>query len=1088
MRPEIVVQSGHTLPIVDMSFSPDSRFVATASPDETVRIWDLRVGCEFRVLVGHQGPVYSVRYSPGGNCLVTGGYDRAPKVWDASSGALIRTLEPTRLPVSVLQFDRSGSRLISVSHAQREKGEVFVWNTSDWSLVRTFDLEYDRDQTSQCVTLHPDGSVLAVYHLKPAQVVLLDITDGQQKSSISLRKATQKLESMGSPGDLIYTASGKALVRSGNEAKASYLIPIGSPSKTTPIQSALNAVGELSLLPDGSIALFGPEGFERWNAEATKCLARGSGAMRALSPDGKLAATNKGRALVVSDVATGALVYELGERPLTPTQLGNLGRHYTVAANPVYPMIASSAPDGFIRLWDLRSGQGPAIFKASERGIENLAFSPNGKALAAASSPIRIWNPWSAKLIAEIATKSSPRYLAFSSSGSHLVAVGDRSLTVITAGEWTSTEIDLDLKHHVSGIVFEPGTDRFYLGSRAGEWVQLSIGDLHPKINIHRAPIGALANNAGLAVVYSQHKWIDGLMRSSGGGGEAAPQSVVSYLGERSSQPTVLLGGSPYVYAAAVSPNGASVVTACGDGEINVWDVSRPQQPHIWVAHPGAATSVAWTSDGRFLVSTGMDGAMRLWRAADHELAATVVSFSDTDYVIAAADGSYTATRGGLASVVFRVGDRAVPFDQFDLTLNRPDRVHNSLGYAYHDQIDSFHLAYQRRVRRMGVAAQETADEMQLPDVKMLSPAVPLASPARELSLRVEAVPTKSPLSQLLVYVNDVPYPNRRGFDLGNSAQPVEREISLPLSAGPNRIEIAALAANGAESLRQVIQTTQTGNAAAGTLFLLALGVSKYREESLSLHYAAKDAHDLANALRKRQKHFASVKVRLLTDGDATKDGIVGSRAFLEGTTVDDQVIIFFSGHGALFGYDYYFLPHDFDPTNPTSSGLPYDSIEGLLDGIAARNRLVLLDTCHAGEADFVAPEGTGPVASPAKGVKAFRHFGPARLKEQPHVAGVTDRTLAGLFADLRRGAGAFVIGAAGAAEFAVEREKFANGVFTYCILQSLEDSTADRNQDGVLRVSELHRYVSSRVAELTGGRQRPISRRENLRNDFAVI
>jgi hypothetical protein len=93
---------------------------------------------------------------------------------EASSGALIRTLEPTRLPVSVLQFDRSGSRL--------EKGEVFVWNTSDWSLVRTFDLEHDRDQTSQCVTLHPDGSLLAVYYLKPARVVLLDITDTEQGS------------------------------------------------------------------------------------------------------------------------------------------------------------------------------------------------------------------------------------------------------------------------------------------------------------------------------------------------------------------------------------------------------------------------------------------------------------------------------------------------------------------------------------------------------------------------------------------------------------------------------------------------------------------------------------------------------------------------------------------------------------------------------------------------------------------------------------------------------------------------------------------------------------------------------------------
>ncbi len=50
MRPEIVVQSGHTLGIADLAFSPDDEFLATAGADETVRLWDLRVGCEFRVL------------------------------------------------------------------------------------------------------------------------------------------------------------------------------------------------------------------------------------------------------------------------------------------------------------------------------------------------------------------------------------------------------------------------------------------------------------------------------------------------------------------------------------------------------------------------------------------------------------------------------------------------------------------------------------------------------------------------------------------------------------------------------------------------------------------------------------------------------------------------------------------------------------------------------------------------------------------------------------------------------------------------------------------------------------------------------
>ena len=50
-----------------------------------------------------------------------------------------------------------------------------------------------------------------------------------------------------------------------------------------------------------------------------------------------------------------------------------------------------------------------------------------------------------------------------------------------------------------------------------------------------------------------------------------------------------------------------------------------------------------------------------------------MVSLTGSDYVAVTASGMYTATRGGLQGVVFRLGIRAVPFDQFDLTLNRPD-------------------------------------------------------------------------------------------------------------------------------------------------------------------------------------------------------------------------------------------------------------------------------------------------------------------------------------------------------------------------------------------------------------------------------
>src|SRR5262249_879355 len=134
MRPEIVIQSGHTLGIADLAFAPDDQFVATAGSDETVRLWDLRVGCEFRVLSGHQGPVYAVRDAPNGACLASGGFDRAPILWDTATGAILRTLEPCCQPVSTLEFDRSGSRLLAVSQVYYGDGDLLLWNMANGAL------------------------------------------------------------------------------------------------------------------------------------------------------------------------------------------------------------------------------------------------------------------------------------------------------------------------------------------------------------------------------------------------------------------------------------------------------------------------------------------------------------------------------------------------------------------------------------------------------------------------------------------------------------------------------------------------------------------------------------------------------------------------------------------------------------------------------------------------------------------------------------------------------------------------------------------------------------------------------------------
>ena len=67
--------------------------------------------------------------------------------------------------------------------------------------------------------------------------------------------------------------------------------------------------------------------------------------------------------------------------------------------------------------------------------------------------------------------------------------------------------------------------------------------------------------------------------------------------------------------------------------------------------------------------------------------------------------------------------------------------------------------------------------------------------------------------------------------------------------------------------------------------------------------------------------------------------------------------------------------------------------------------------------------------------------------------------------------------------EYAFESGQWNNGVFTYCVRKGIEEKAADLagNFDGRVSVQELLKYVSAKVSELTQGKQKPTSRRENV-------
>jgi WD40 repeat protein len=73
---------GHTALVNSVAFSRDGGTLASASVDHTVGLWDVRAHKMGSPLRGHTGPVESVAFSPDGRALASGADDHTIRLWD----------------------------------------------------------------------------------------------------------------------------------------------------------------------------------------------------------------------------------------------------------------------------------------------------------------------------------------------------------------------------------------------------------------------------------------------------------------------------------------------------------------------------------------------------------------------------------------------------------------------------------------------------------------------------------------------------------------------------------------------------------------------------------------------------------------------------------------------------------------------------------------------------------------------------------------------------------------------------------------------------------------------------------------------
>ncbi|TIS54323.1 MAG: hypothetical protein E5W91_27145 [Mesorhizobium sp.] len=399
------------------AFTPDDRFLATASVNGPIRIWDVERASLVTTIAGHESLVEHLEFSPvDSNILLTASHDGTARLWDVD-GALTTALSHEYRPTFAV-FSPDNVHLLTGGG----DSAAHLWDVVNGREI----IRLDTREIIQNATFSPDGRRVATASLEGV-VRIFDVATGHETAQFRSHAGLIKIQ-FGRDGKSLVCAWINGTAQLWDATTGTELAVINTSSK----------LPQAILSPDGRLILSARED------NVGRLLTTSGAELRALvghqdritaaafNPDGQLVATGS--------LDHTARIWSTTEGTNVRTLEGHTGAVTVVAFSPDSQSLLTASRDGTARIWSVAGGL-ERVLRGHSGAVDSAEFSPNGLYVVTASTEdrtVRLWAAQSGRQIAVLGSQDEatvrPGFTraAFSADGTHVAIVsGEERVSVV---------------------------------------------------------------------------------------------------------------------------------------------------------------------------------------------------------------------------------------------------------------------------------------------------------------------------------------------------------------------------------------------------------------------------------------------------------------------------------------------------------------------------------------------------------------------------------------------------------------------------------------------------------------------------------